>query len=70
MNGIGPGDFQLSVYWPDPIEFATFPVLVGDLDLTLDAIVSTEPIPAPEPGTLGLLGLGLAGLGLGRGRQA
>ena len=58
VNGYGPGDFYLSLFWPDPTEFAYFST--SDVDV-FDVIVSTEPIPAPEPGTLALLGLGLTG---------
>lgn len=36
----------------------------------IDAGISLEPSPVPEPGTLGVLGLGLAGLGLNRRRKA
>lgn len=67
VNGYGPGDFYLSLYWPDPIEFASFST--PDVDI-FDVIVSTEPIPAPEPGTLALLGLGFVGLVLNRRRVA
>jgi hypothetical protein len=68
VNGYGPGDFYLAMFFPDPIEFPNFSKddddLYGD-----DVIVSTSPIPAPEPGTLTLLGLGLAGLGRRRAAQ-